>query len=138
MIILDTNVLSELIRPISDGNVLTWLDSRDRNALAITAITKAEMLSGAAALEDGARKRHLIELIRVALAPFKDATLPFDGNAAERFADVVTARQRIGRPIGTMDAQIAAIALAKGATVATRDTSGFADLGIDLIDPWTV
>lgn len=137
MIILDTNVLSELTKPVSDSKVLAWLDSRDRGELATTAITKAEMLSGAMALEDGSRKRRIIELIAAALAPFQESILAFDADAAALFAELTTRRRRLGRPVGVMDAQIAAIALSNSAGIATRDIDGFSGLGIDLINPWT-
>jgi predicted nucleic acid-binding protein len=137
MIILDTNVLSEFTRPATDSQVFRWLDGQHRDDLAVTAITKAEMLGGAMIVDDGARKRRLFALIEAALAPFEGAMLAFDSDAAAQFATLTAKCRRTGRPIGIMDAQIASIALAHGAIIATRDTGDFSGIGVELIDPWT-
>ncbi|MBI4922771.1 MAG: type II toxin-antitoxin system VapC family toxin [Devosia nanyangense] len=137
MIILDTNVLSEFTKPVTDPQVFAWLDAQPRGELAVTAVTKAEMLGGAMILDDGARRRRLIELIGAALAPFEGAMLAFDSEAAAQFAALTAKRRSAGRPIGIMDAQIDAIALARGAIIATRDTDDFSGVGVELIDPWT-
>lgn len=136
MIILDTNVLSEFIKPRSEPHVLAWLDAQLPADLAVTAITEAEMRAGAAVLEDGKRKQHLGELIDAALAPFRSTILPFDSESARTFSAIVAARRQAGRRIRTMDAQIAAIAAVYGASLATRDVADFSGIGLDLIDPW--
>jgi predicted nucleic acid-binding protein len=137
VIILDTNVLSEFIRPRPEPRVVAWLDAQSPATLAVTAITVAEMLVGIEVLADGKRKRLLGELVGAALAPFQSRLLPFDEEAARKFSIIVAMRQRAGRRIGTMDAQIAAIATTLSASVATRDVADFSGIGLDLIDPWS-
>ena len=137
MIILDTNVISELARQIPDTGVLAWLDSLEISEVATTAVTAAELRYGVARLPDGHRKRELTVVIRGILAEdFYGRVLPFDERASVRYADVVTGRERIGRPIGVADAQIAAICRDSGATLATRNTADFEETGIELVDPW--
>jgi toxin FitB len=137
MILLDTNVLSELIRPKPDEGVTGWLDSLDAAAVATTAITAAELLYGAARLPAGRRKKRLGEAIRGLIEEDLDGRVePFDATAATHYATLLSARETIGRPISMADAQIAAICHKLGATLATRNTSDFQDTGIDLLDPW--
>jgi predicted nucleic acid-binding protein len=137
VIILDTNVISELARQIPDNGVLDWLDSLETSEVATTAITAAELRYGVARLPDGHRKRELTSVIRGILAEdFYGRVLPFDERASARYADVVTGRERIGRPIGVADAQIAAICRDSEATLATRNTADFEETGVDLINPW--
>ena len=126
MIILDTDVISELARQIPDTGVLAWLDSLEISEVATTAVTAAELRYGVARLPDGHRKRELTVVIRGILAEdFCGRVLPFDERASIRYADVVTGRESIGRPIGAADAQIAAICRDSGATLATRNTADF-------------
>lgn len=137
MIILDTNVISELARQVPDPGVLTWLDSLEISEVATTAITAAELRYGVARLPEGHRKRELTVMIRGILTEdFYGRVLPFDERASVRYADIVTGRERIGRPIGVADAQIAAICRDSGATLATRNTPNFEETGIKLVDPW--
>ena len=137
MIILDTNVISELARQIPDSGVLAWLDSQEIAEVATTAVTAAELRYGVARLPDGHRKRELAVVIREVLTEdFYGRVLPFDERASVRYADVVTGRERIGRPIGVANAQIAAICRDSDATLATRNTADFEETGIELIDPW--
>jgi predicted nucleic acid-binding protein len=137
VIILDTNVISELARQIPDSGVLAWLDSQEIAEVATTAVTAAELRYGVARLPDGHRKRELAVVIREILTEdFYGRVLPFDERASVRYADVVTGRERIGRPIGVADAQIAAICRDSGAILATRNTADFEETGIELIDPW--
>lgn len=137
MIILDTNVLSELARRAPDPGVLSWLDSLDVAAVATTAVTAAELRYGVARLPDGHRKQELAEVIRGILTEdFQGRVLPFDERASVRYAEIVTGRNRIGRPIGIADAQIAAICRDSGGTLATRNTDDFEETGINLINPW--
>jgi predicted nucleic acid-binding protein len=137
VIILDTNVISELARQVPDPGVLSWLDSLEISELATTAVTAAELRYGVTRLPEGHRKRELTVVIRGILAEdFYGRVLPFDERASIRYADVVTGREKIGRPIGVADAQIAAICRDSGATLATRNTADFEETGIKLIDPW--
>ena len=137
MIILDTNVISELARLVPDSGVLTWLDSLEISEVATTAVTAAELRYGVARLPEGHRKRELSVMIRGILTEdFYGRVLPFDERASVRYADIVTGRERIGRPIGVADAQIAAICRDSGAALATRNTPDFEETGIELVDPW--
>lgn len=137
MIILDTNVISELARQVPDSGVLAWLDSLEISEVATTAVTAAELRYGVARLSAGHRKRELAAVIHGILAEdFYGRVLPFDERASARYADIVTGRERLGRPIGVADAQIAAICHDAGALLATRNTPDFEETGIKLVDPW--
>jgi predicted nucleic acid-binding protein len=137
MIILDTNVLSELARINPEPNVVTWLDSRPVTEIATTAITAAELLYGVARLPDGKRRAALAETIEALLnEDFRDRVEPFNSLAAGQYATVVVGRAKKGRPISMADAQIAAICRVHSATLATRNIGDFTDTGIDLVDPW--
>jgi hypothetical protein len=137
VIVLDTNVISELARQVPDPGVLSWLDSLEASDVATTAITAAELRYGVARLPDGHRKRELTVVIRGILTEdFHGRVLPFDERASVRYAEIVSGRERIGRPIGVADAQITAICRDLGAILATRNTSDFEETGIELIDPW--
>jgi predicted nucleic acid-binding protein len=137
VIVLDTNVISELARQVPDPGALTWLDSLEISEVATTTVTAAELRYGVARLPDGHRKRELAVVIRGLLTEdFYGRVLPFDERASVRYADIVTGRERIGRPIGVADAQIAAICRDSGAILATRNTADFEETGIELIDPW--
>ncbi|HEY1918339.1 MAG TPA: type II toxin-antitoxin system VapC family toxin [Streptosporangiaceae bacterium] len=137
MIILDTNVLSELARTDPEPNVVTWLDALPAADVATTAITAAELLYGVARLPEGRRRTVLAETIDALVnEDFRGSVEPFDSRAAEQYATVVVSREKKGRPISTADAQIAAICRVHGATLATRNTDDFTDTGIGLINPW--
>ena len=137
MIILDTNVISELTRPHPEPAVISWLDSLPTEETAITAITAAELRYGVHRLPDGHRKNALSDAVHAIInTDFRGRVEPFDVLAADQYANVVTARERGGRPISTSDAQIAAICRVLDAALATRNTSDFTDTGVDLIDPW--
>ena len=137
MIILDTNVISELTRPVPDPGVITWLDSLPAEETAITAITAAELRYGVRRMPDGHRKTGLSEAVDALITTdFRDRVEPFDVLAADQYADVITAREHAGQPISTSDAQIAAICRVRNAALATRNTSDFTGTGVDLIDPW--
>ena len=137
MVILDTNVLSETLKPRPDPAVLAWFATRMDGDLYITTITQAEILSGVEGSPDGRRKRALRDAIQSILEGFNGRILPFDEDAAQAFPGVRAGRARHVRPISTFDALIASIAHSRGAAVATRDTSGFEDCGVNVIDPWT-
>ena|SRR5579863_4220923 len=137
MIVLDTNVMSELSKPKPDDALLAWTDSVHGPAVATTAINVAEMLYGISRLPDGRRKVALGEavtqLIEVDLA---GRALPFDYEAARHYAAIVTRREAAGRPISVNDAQIAAICHSVDATLATRNTTDFDGTGIHVINPF--
>lgn len=137
MIVLDTNVISEIFRPSPEARVVEWLASLTGD-VAITSVTLAELLAGVRRLPDGRRKAELTRRIESALEPYRGsrAVLPFDDQAADRYADVLVARELAGAPISTADAQIAAICLTHDAICATQNTKDFADTGVDLLDPW--
>jgi len=136
VIILDTNVLSELIRVEADPRVVAWMDVQPRQSLATTAVTKAELLFGVERLADGKRKAALTQLVAAILERLAERVLPFTEADAASYAGIVAGRVRIGRPILPLDAQIAAIALSRGAAVATRD-GDFEGCGVELINPWS-
>ncbi|HEX4344860.1 MAG TPA: type II toxin-antitoxin system VapC family toxin [Solirubrobacteraceae bacterium] len=137
MIVLDTNVLSELMRRQPAARVVTWVDEQAADGLAVTAITVAELLHGVARLSRGARKTELAAAVAALVhEDFSGRVLPFDCEAAEHYADVVAERERQGRPISTADAQIAAISRCRGAVLATRNVRDFEATGIEVLDPW--
>jgi len=139
VIILDTNVISEIFRPAPEPRVVDWLESLTGD-VAITSITLSELLAGVRRLPASRRRDELTERIDAALEPYRGsrAVLPFDDVAADHYADVLVAREDEGAPIGTADAQIAAICLAHGAACATRNVKDFVHTGVELIDPWKV
>lgn len=138
MIVLDTNVVSEMMRPRSDARVMRWLDERPRAHFLLTAITTAEILYGLELAPDGARRVFLEErFIAFVEAGFAGNILPFDEAAARHFAIIAARRRKMGRPISTFDAETAAIAASRGAALATRNVADFEHCGIDVINPWT-
>lgn len=137
MIILDTNVLSELMHPSGSATVVAWADQQPAEELAVTAITVAEVLHGIRGLADGRSKATLeAAAVRMFEEDLAGATLSFDYASAVIYSDIVTQRERAGLPISMADAQIAAIARRSDAKLATRNMRDFAGLGVDLIDPW--
>ncbi len=137
MFVLDTNVLSEAFRVQPSHRVFEWLNAQPRELLFATAISEAEMLLGVALLPIGKRRSALDEATRLLFAKdFEDRVLLFDRAAASAYAEIGAAQRRIGRPIAPLDAQIAAIARAHDAAVATRNVADFTDCGIDVVDPW--
>ncbi|MDJ1370484.1 type II toxin-antitoxin system VapC family toxin [Gulosibacter molinativorax] len=137
MIILDTNVVSELFRSQPNATVIGWLESLTDD-VAITTITLAELLAGVHQLPEGRRRTELMSAIEGAIEPYRHtkSLLAFDEDAARAYADVVTRRNSIGRPISMADAQIAAICRVHGAVCATRNVKDFLETGIELFDPW--
>jgi predicted nucleic acid-binding protein len=136
MIILDTNVVSELMRSTPAPMVLTWLHETPNNDVCTTAITVAEIQYGIARLPDGHRKDTLAQAAGEVFAEFADQVLPFDLAAAGAYADLVAHRDNTGAPIDGFDAQIAAICRTHAATLATRNTKDFTDTGITTTNPW--
>jgi len=137
VIILDTNVISEVMRPLPATPVTQWLGMQPRASLFSTTITQAEILYGIHLMPDGRRRE---DLLGAATIFFNDRlagrVLPFDGDAAALFPRLAADRRRSGRPISYSDAQIASIALSHGATLATRNIRDFEGCGIALFDPW--
>ena len=138
MILLDTNVLSELMRPMPEPHVLNWLDAFPEWDVWISAITVAEIQLGIALLNDGSRKSVLADLAeQMFREDFQGRCLPFDYQAAVEYAMIVSDRSRTGRPISVEDAQIAAIARTADLALATRNTKDFANIsGLELVNPW--
>jgi hypothetical protein len=137
VIVLDTNVLSEALKPLPSSIVLRWLAAQQPLSVFTTTITEAEVLYGVEALPAGKRRMRLLAAVEKMFAEeFAGRILPFDEDAARAFAGVVAARDRAGRPISQFDAMIAAIARSHRAAVATRNTADFQHCGIDVINPW--
>jgi toxin FitB len=136
MILLDTNVVSDGLRPRPDRNVTRWLDAQRPADLFLCMPVIAELHYGAQLLSAGARRIHLERAIRTIEETFAHRTLPFDRAAAHEYGRLMAHRDRLGRATGTMDGLIAAIAKVHGATVATRDSRGFTDIGLKIIDPF--
>ena len=138
MIVLDTNVLSEVLRPQPEPRVLAWLDEQPVNSVFTTAITQGEILYGIRLLADGQRRR---KLWNAAAAIFDDdfagRVLSFDSEAAGHYAEIGASRQSAGRPIRRFDATIAAITTSHGATLATGNAKDFEECGIDVVNPWS-
>lgn len=138
MIILDTNVVSEPLRKMPSERVLAWLDAQPAEALYLTTITAAEILSGMAIMPGGRRKDMLREALEHLLSTvFRGRILPFDMQAAREFAVISQKAREKGAGVGLADAQIAAIAVATGFSVATRDVTPFTASGLHVINPWT-
>ena len=138
MFVLDTNVVSELMRDRPHSDVLAWLDDQLTSTLFVTAITEAEIRTGIAILPDGERQRGLTAAAERAFGVlFAERILPFDSDAAQAYAMIAAARRATGHPINQADCQIAATARSVGASVATRDVNDFEGCGIDVINPWT-
>ncbi len=137
MIILDTNVLSALMRTIPDAAVLEWLDRQPADSVWITSITLFETRFGLALLPAG-RRRQVLEAAFDDLLKedLENRVLDFDSAAATAAASLAAARQKSGRPVDMRDTQIAGIVLARRATLATRNIRHFVDLKISIIDPW--
>lgn len=135
MIVLDTNVLSELLQPVPDGRVVEWLLELPHRQRRITVITAAELLQGVLVLPQG-RREQLNEAVENVLATFRGGVLDADQRAAPYFADIRETRRRLGRPIGSMDAWIAAICRRHDVPLLTRNVKDFQDTGIAVINPW--
>jgi predicted nucleic acid-binding protein len=136
-ILLDTNVLSEVLRSTPSPSVLAWLTAQHPETLVVSAVTQAEMALGAGLLPVGKRRDALQRALTALFnQDFAGRVLPFDADAVPHYVDVVVRRRSAGRPMAQFDAQIAAIARHHGASVATRNIADFEGCGLTLIDPW--
>lgn len=140
MILLDTNVLSEFMRPRPSASVVSWLDEQPAGAVYTSAISRAEIELGLMLMPPGKRQEALSQAARAMFdEDFAGRCLPFDEDAARHYARIVSARTRAGRPISVEDAQIAAVALTHGMPLATRNTPDFELIdGLEVVNPWTV
>lgn len=137
MIVLDTNVVSELARPIPSQAVIEWVDAQESSSLVITALTAAEVRAGVALLPGGRRKLDVGLRIELLLTEtFAGFVLAFDIGSSAHYAEILAGRTRAGQPISAFDAQIAAICRQHEAILATRNTADFTETGIQLINPW--
>ena len=138
MILLDTNILSELMRPTPEAAVEKWLADQPAASVFVCAITEAELRYGLALMPPGKRRSALVAEIEDMLGEeFSGRILPFDSPAAVAFAEIAAERRQTGRPISQADAQIAAIARSRGAALATRNVPDFEGCGVEIINPWS-
>ncbi|MGO3932190.1 type II toxin-antitoxin system VapC family toxin [Rhodopseudomonas pseudopalustris] len=137
MIVLDTNVISELMRPKPDAAVMAWIGEQPIAGLFTTSLTQAEIFYGLALLPEGRRRDDLIAAARpIFESDLAGRVLPFDTDAADAYPAIAASRRHSGQPISQIDAQIAAIARSRGARLATRNVADFAECGITVVDPW--
>ncbi|HEY5223452.1 MAG TPA: type II toxin-antitoxin system VapC family toxin [Microbacteriaceae bacterium] len=137
MIVVDTNVVSELITDNPNIAVLTWVERMVPTELTLPATVSAELLFGVDTMPAGKRRTDLEARVGAAIAgPFAERVVPFDLRAAQAYAQVRALRRRSGRPMSMGDAQIAAVCLVHDATLATRNTRDFEGCGIHLVNPW--
>ena len=138
MVVIDTNVVSELMRLTPAPAVMAWFSGQDSAELYLTAVSEAELRAGAAILPAGRRRDRLAtEVDAMVRQDFAGRVLPFDSAAARAYAAIAASRRSAGRPILEADCQIAAIARARDAAIATRNAADFAHCGVAVIDPWS-
>ena len=138
MILLGTNVVSEAMKPEPDPTVRNWLDEQAAETLHLSSVTIALLMFGIGALPNGKRKARLTAALAGVLTLLADRILPFDTNAARRYADLAVKARSAGRGFPTPDGYIAAIAASRDFAVASRDSSAFMAAGLSVINPWTV
>jgi toxin FitB len=136
MIILDTNVLSALMRQTPDKNVIVWLDKQPRTSVWTTSVTILEVGFGLQIMSLGKRRSLLIQAFEAVLDKIGHRVAPFDAAAAQQAGDLMASRQKKGRPGELRDTMIAGIVLAHHATLATRNTMHFEDVSVPVINPW--
>ena len=137
-ILLDTNVVSELIRKAPDPAVTSWVSDHPLYDLFFSAVSEAELRYGAAILPPGRRRDTLfLEIDAMLRDAFEDRVLPFDSEAARAYGNIAAVRRSAGRPVAPADCQIASIAASRDMAVATRNVRDFEDMGIEVVDPWT-
>ncbi len=136
MIVLDTNVISEAMKPEPHPAVRAWLDEQAAETLYLSSVTLAELLFGIGAMPGGRRKNALAETLDGLLELFGERVLAFDTQAARHYADLAVKARAAGKGFPTPDGYIAAITAAHGFIVATRDTSPYEAAGLNVINPW--
>ena len=137
MIVLDTNVLSETLKPLPNAAVVAWMAAQPRSTLFTTTVVEAEILYGVAVLADGSRKTQLQAALKAIFTEdLSGQVIPFDRDCAEAYAAIAANLKNSGQPISQFDAMIAAATASRRATLATRNLRDFADCGIRLINPW--
>lgn len=137
MILVDTNVISELWKLVPDPHVLAWIDAQAIETLYLSAVTVAELRFGLVTMPVGRRRTiYLDRLERDVVPAFKGRVLPFDLDASQAYADLMAQARAAGKAIGKADGYIAATAAARGFMIATRDTSPFEAAGLKLFNPW--
>jgi predicted nucleic acid-binding protein len=138
MIVLDTNVISEAMKPIPHPEVRAWLNDQAVETLYLSSVTIAELLFGIGAMPIGKRKDMLIQILEGVVEMFRDRVLPFDHEAARCYADLAIKAKSAGLGFPTPDGYIAAIAASKGFIVASRDIGPYSAAGVSIINPWQV
>jgi predicted nucleic acid-binding protein len=136
MFVLDTSILSAMMKLESEPEVAKWMEGQDEALLFTTTISYAEILAGLAVMANGRRRRALEDAAGVMFEEFDVRVLPFDHNAAANYAELFAVRKRAGRPAATFDLMIGAITHCHDAGVVTRDIGGFEECGLRLINPW--
>lgn len=137
MIVLDTNVVSELMKPAPNERVVDWLERQPQASLFTTSVTRGEVLFGVRMLPEGQRRQRLWTVAQAIFdEDFAGRVMAFDDDAADAFAEIGASRRTAGRPISQFDAMVAGIARSRGAAVATRNVEDFRDCGISILNPW--
>ncbi|MEO8183792.1 MAG: type II toxin-antitoxin system VapC family toxin [Deltaproteobacteria bacterium] len=137
MIVLDTNVVSELMKQTPAAAVIRWVGTQPAASLFTTTVTQAEIFHGIMLLPKGRRRTSLVDAATEMFEQdFAGRTLPFGSDSARMYALIASDRRRLGRPISQFDAQVAAITRSSGAALATRNVSDFENCGVTVIDPW--
>jgi predicted nucleic acid-binding protein len=137
MIVLDTNVISEAMKPTPDAAVRTWLNAQAAETLYLSSITLAELLFGVEALPEGRRKAAVAQVVHGMIQLFRERVLPFDAEAAHQYARLAALAKRAGKGFPAQDAYIAAIAASRGFIVASGDISPFEAANVPVVNPWT-
>ena len=138
MLVIDTNVASDLMRPAPTPSVAAWIAERDAATMFLTAVSEAELRFGVAILPPGRRRDALEAAMRRWLERgFAERILPFDSAAVQVYAEIAADRRHAGRPIGEADCQIAAISRSRGASLVTRNVRDFEGAGVVVVNPWT-
>jgi toxin FitB len=136
MIILDINVVSEAMKPAPNPAVRAWLNDQAAETLYLSSVTLAELLFGIGVLPASKRKKMLAQALDGLMGLFRDRVLPFDAEAARRYAELAVTAKAAGRGFPTPDGYIAAIAVSRGFIVASRDTAPYEAAGVSAINPW--
>jgi predicted nucleic acid-binding protein len=137
MLVLDTNVLSELLKPTPDEQIVSWIERQPRQQLFTTVVSRAEILYGILLLPNGQRRQKLADAAKAVFdEALADHVLPFDNTAADHFAAIAARRKVEGKPISQFDAIIVSIAAAHSARLATRNVRDFEGCGVEIENPW--